>query len=54
MIASTLARRWWKPLRFALTIMLGVMVAVACIQVLAVATGSPLPSGTLLSTGPLH
>jgi hypothetical protein len=54
MITSALARRWWKPLGFALAIMLCVMLAVLCIQLLALATDSRLPDGTLLSTGPLH
>ena len=41
-------------MRFALVIMLCVMLAVLCIQLLALATGSSLPDGALLSTGPLH
>lgn len=53
MITSALTSRWWKPLRIALAIMLCVVLAVLCVQLLALVTGSPLPNGALLSTGPV-
>lgn len=53
MTTSDLMRRCWKPLRLILAAMLFAMVAVLCIQLLSLATGSPLPQGWMLSTGPL-
>jgi hypothetical protein len=44
-------QRYSKPLRWAMTIMLCVVIAVVCIQLLSLATGSPLPEGRMLSTG---